>query len=121
MDVMFGFAAGVSALTLIVHVFAGGRSVARPLLDCALGDEARLTAYYCWHLTSLMIGTLSACFGWAALDPGAREVAIVATGLAGASAVWSGLLTVWKRQKVLTLPQWLLFVPIAALGIAGLV
>lgn len=36
-------------------------------------------------------------------------------------AAWSGVLVTWKRTSPWLLPQWALFLPIAAVGTAGVV
>ncbi|MBX2852463.1 MAG: hypothetical protein KTR15_12045 [Phycisphaeraceae bacterium] len=106
----------LSVLTLVIHVTAGGRAVARPLLESELGPEAKYTNYYCWHLVTIVI---AACFALPASQAAAIDLARLATVLAAAFAAWSGLLAILKRQNALTLPQWMLFLPIAVCGAAG--
>lgn len=49
-------AAAVSVMTFLGHVFIGGPQVARPLLDSDdLPTQARWLAYFCWHVTSLVV------------------------------------------------------------------
>jgi uncharacterized membrane protein len=56
----------------------------------------------------------------AAKYPGQSGLAMMMTALAVAFSVWNAILIVWKRQSWLQMPQWLLFLPIALLGIVGL-
>lgn len=120
MNVYFVLDSALALLTAVIHIFAGGKSVVRPLLSSSLENEVRLTAYYCWHMATLSIVGLAAAFAWAAATPDADELAVAATVLAGTFAIWSAILTLAQRVPVLILPQWMLFAPIAALGVAGL-
>lgn len=115
-------AAGAAAgLTTLIHIFAGGPSVARPLLAAADIDEvAKMTNYYCWHLVTITLAAMTVAFAYAALTPGEVALATMWTIIAAAFAAWSVALVVWKRQKALDLPQWTLFVVIAGLGAMGL-
>ena len=118
----FAAAAVLSFLTLCVHLFLGGRDVARPVLAAReLDPVAKYTSYYCWHLVSMVLAAMTAAYAWAAFVPHAREAAVLVTALAAGFAVWSAALAVWKRQRFTVLPQWILFAPIAILGVVGLV
>ncbi|MEM7078522.1 MAG: hypothetical protein AAF513_07840 [Pseudomonadota bacterium] len=112
-------AAALAAFTAVVHVLGGGRSAARPLLDSALADEPKYTNYYCWHMVSIIIAFMAACFALSAARLASIDLAIGATLLAVLFAAWSLLLIVWKRQPVMRLPQWILFLPIALTGALG--
>lgn len=67
-------AATLSAITFVVHVFVGGRYVARPLLDDrSLPRASKWLNYYCWHIVSLLIAAMTLAFaafalGWASAD-----------------------------------------------------
>lgn len=120
MNGWFASAAALSAVTCAIHIIPGGREIARPLL--ASGDLAQVpkyTSYYCWHMVTITLAALAAAFGWAAADPRAGEAAIVATALSLAFAVWSLALIARFKLPPLQYPQWALFLPIAALGLAG--
>lgn len=116
-------AAGAAAgITTLIHVFAGGPSVARPLLAAADIDEvAKMTNYYCWHVVTITLAAMTGAFAYAALTPGETALAALWTIVAAAFAAWSVALFVWKRQKAFDLPQWTLFALIAGLGAMGLV
>ena len=118
-DLWLYCAAGLSLLTLVAHVFGGGKSVARPLLDSDLGNEAKFTNYYCWHMVTLIIAFMGMCFFLNAQDIASTDLSIGATILAALFTLWSILLTLWKQQRVMTLPQWILFLPIAITGTLG--
>jgi len=116
-------AAGAAAgITTLIHIFAGGPSVARPLLAAADIDQvAKLTNYYCWHLVSITLAAMTVAFTYAAMAPGEIALATMWTIIAASFAAWSVALVVWKQQKAFDLPQWTLFVVIAGLGAMGLI
>ena len=121
MSTAFGLAAALSVLTWGVHTFVGGREVARPLLESSRSPGPRFTAYYCWHLVTIVLAGMAAAFAIAAWLPGERSLAIAATVLAALFAAWSIALVVGWRRPVGELPQWVLFLPIALAGAWGLV
>jgi len=110
----------LSALTALLHIFGGGVAVARPVLNSDLNDEAKYTSYYCWHMVTIIIVAMSVCFFLAGRYPELRELGVLCCILSFAFAVWSVVLIIAKKQKLLKLPQWILFFPIAIIGAAGL-
>ena len=113
-------AASISTLTLLAHIFGGGKSIAKPVLDSDLDNEPKYASYYCWHMVTIVIAFMAVCFVFTALAIASVDLAIAATVLAGLFTLWSIFLTVWKKQTVLTLPQWILFLPIAISGYLGI-
>ena len=115
-------AAGVlAALTVLIHFIAGGREIARPLLEA--GDIARIpkhTNYYCWHLVTIILAAMSAGFFYAAINPQSVGLSVTWTAVAGAFVIWSLGLGLWKGLSPLQLPQWIFFVPIVILGLIGI-
>ena len=113
-------AAATSGIWLLVHLFLGGRDVAVPLrASASLAPEVRDTAYLCWHLTSIAIGALGVAFALAALT-GTAAYAILGTGMAAAFAVLGIAMVPAIGQSFRVMPQGWLFVPVAALGVWGL-
>lgn len=115
-------AAGAAAgLTTLIHIFGGGPEVVRPLLAARdIGEVPKLVSYYCWHLVTITLTAMAFAFTYAALTPGEPMLAIMWTVIAAAFALWSILLVVWKQQKAIEMPQWILFAAIAALALPGL-
>ncbi|HER26508.1 MAG TPA: hypothetical protein ENI69_05310 [Rhodospirillales bacterium] len=111
----------VNFAIFLIHVFVGGPAIARPMLAATdLKTVAKLTNYYCWHLVSIVLFAMGLCWIWFLADPAAREVAILATGFSVAFLVWGLVLVVWKRQRHLEMPQWILFAASAAVSIGAL-
>jgi hypothetical protein len=115
--------AGVSGLiTALTHTFVGGKFVARPLL--ATSDLHRVslyTNYYCWHIVTIVLFSISAMFFYAMMRPEAVEIAWVATLYCAAFVAWSFAMIVWKRLKFREFPQWALIVPTTLFGFLGLI
>ncbi|MBS0294836.1 MAG: hypothetical protein JSR45_00905 [Proteobacteria bacterium] len=89
MDINPGYAvaAAVSLLAFGIHVFIGGRLMARPLLATDLPQQAKWLLYLCFHLVSLMVLTMTAVFAWAAVSFLGRPAAMVLTGVAFAATL----------------------------------
>ncbi len=112
-------ASGLSVVTLLAHLIGGGKSIARPVLESALEPEPKFASYYCWHMVSIIIGFMAVAFALPAASLAAIDLAWAATVLASLFTAWSIGLTIWKKQRVVTLPQWILFLPIATTGVLG--
>lgn len=116
------FAAGVvSTAVFLIHTFVGGREIAAPLLAAKdLHPVPKFTQYYCWHLVTIVLAAMAAAYGFAAIDPSARDLAAFVTFLAAAFSVFGLILAPAKGQKYKHMPQGWLFVPVTALGVIGL-
>ncbi|MFL4470251.1 hypothetical protein ACERZ8_10325 [Tateyamaria armeniaca] len=114
-------AGALAALWLLVHVFVGGRQIAQPLVAAtALDPLVRHTQYLCWHFTTVAIACMSGFLLWAAYS-GDLAYAVAGTVLAlGFFTVGVGLVLYLKDSHI-RLPQGWLFLPVALLGILGLV
>ena len=121
MNVYLLIAALCAGGVALLHVFVGGPEAARPLLAAKdLGRTAKLTNYYCWHLVSLTLAAMTGCYVVAAFRPETIELAVLATLLAVAFAIWSVGLALGKQHSLLKLPQWMLFATVAVFGVLGL-
>lgn len=116
----FFAAAGLAALWLVIHLFAGGRDTARPLLDSVeLSPVVRDTLYICWHFVTVSLALMAGLFVWAGLS-GQTAPALAATALAAAFSLVGIGLVLRQGSNHLQVPQGWLFVPVAGLGCAGL-
>jgi hypothetical protein len=117
---MFSTALALAALaafvTFLLHLIAGGRTVAAPLLRASdLPRVAKLTMYYCWHIVSLLLFLLSAALAYASLrEPQNTALLLLCLALVLGCAVWSLALAVGTRSRLWHLPQWTLFLAIGA-------
>ncbi len=113
-------AGAASGVICLIHVFAGGRHIAGPLLSARdLHDVPKYTQYYCWHLVTIVLAAMSLAFIYAAIGTGARDVAMVMGVIAAAFAVFGLIIVPVMKQSYREMPQGWLFVPVALLGIAG--
>ena len=121
MNYWFLAASAAAALTFLVHAFVGGRFVAGPLLRAeGLGGVAKFTAYYCWHLVSIVLAGMALAFLRAGLFPGGREVAAASLLFACCALIWSLAMIQRWRLSWFKFPQWALFAPVCIFGAAGL-
>ncbi len=117
--------AGVlAAITAAVHTIAGTAEIQAPLLGSALGEPLRLLLYACWHLVTVALLLSAAALLWCARMPGHVGVRPLATFV---SILWLlfGMVFVFVALAfsgpgaLLVLPQWILLLPVGALGWVG--
>ncbi len=120
MTLLLVAAAGLAGVTLLVHTIAGGRAVVAPLLrDRSLPPASRWLNYYCWHLTTLLIGFVGCGFVWlttAPLNPDRWSVLIALCVVTSSSALWSMAVARLGGFNPFRLPSTSLFLGIAACG-----
>jgi hypothetical protein len=114
----------LAAFVTVVHIFAGGKDVASPLLASALADEARLTLYAVWHMVSALLGISALVLARAALPqhqvrmaPAVRLVALL--WLASGLVFLAVAATQPGEGLFLKLPQWILLLPVGVLAWLG--
>ena len=108
------------AITLI-HIFAGGKAIAAPMVACeALHPVVRFTNYYCWHIVSICLALLTAAFVWPAWVAQAWEAGLLATVMATGFCILGIILVLAKKQRFRDMPQGWLFFPVGLLGLLGL-
>ncbi|MEM1378349.1 MAG: hypothetical protein AAGG69_13270 [Pseudomonadota bacterium] len=118
---LFWAAGALAGVWFLVHLFMGGREIAQPLLEVtAIEPTVRHTQYLCWHFTSVSIASMAGFYAAAAVS-GNAAFAIAGTVLALGFLVIGVMLVVRLGESHARLPQGWLFLPVAALGIAGLV
>ena len=121
MNYWFIAAAVMSAFTGLLHLFVGGPETVPALLAVKdLRKMSKFTTYYCWHLVSITLFGIAIAFFIAARDATETTLAVFATTGAGMFAAWSLTMIAIFRLKKWHFPQWALFLPSMALGIAGL-
>lgn len=120
MNAWLAAAAAAAFATFLVHTFVGGREIASPLLAAtSLARVPRYTAYYCWHMVTLLLAAMAAALGWTAFHANVA-LTVLMLALAIGFAVLSLALVVQFRVSPWHLPQWTFFVVIAVLTAAGL-
>lgn len=80
-----------------------------------------MTNYYYWHAITITIFVQAGCYFWAALPGENIDLAVLATILAFGFLVWNVALNLWLKPKPSAAPQWIFWVPVLMLGVAGLI
>lgn len=124
MNKLLFLASVLAAAVTIIHVWAGGKDIAEPLLASQLAEEPRLTLYAVWHMVSALLGISAVTLGRAAM-PGRGAATAPAVRLIAVLWIVSGLvfLLVAATQPgeglFLKLPQWALLIPVGVLAWLG--
>jgi len=104
----------------LLHLFAGGKIAARPLLaDEKFNDIAKYTLWYAWHIVTLALLGFGVMLLIAAFTPQLIALAMAAILLVASVFLLSLAMIIKFRLKPLHFPQWLLFLPVLGLGIVG--
>ena len=113
-------AAALSFAWFLVHLFLGGREVARPLRDSPEpAAQVRAVAWMCWHFSSLLILALALLFLASTRTEGSVLLWVATLLAAGMTLIGIHAARVFA-QPVTAMPQGWLFAPIALLGAAAL-
>ncbi|MHA7858757.1 MAG: hypothetical protein ACX94D_11785 [Henriciella sp.] len=121
MNVFFACAAGLAAFNTSLHFFAGGKTIARPLLNATeLAEDVRYIQYFCWHIASLTLAFQALLFAVAAVLPGQANLAIVGTAMATSVGLLGLAIPIACKLSYREVPQGWLFVPVTILGVIGL-
>lgn len=112
-------AAVLSAIVCAIHTFAGGRTIAAPLLKAELHPVPKYVTYYCWHIVTIVLAAIAVMFALAGLREDSLDLGWVATALVAAFCVLGLAVPPLKKQKYSQMPQGWLFLPITVLGITG--
>jgi hypothetical protein len=118
------FSAGIIGIfTAFVHVFAGQVDPVRPFLKSDLPDIPKATLLACWHIVSvtlLICGLTLTYVGWFNLDAFLNLVLGISTIFIIFSLVFVAVgWYFFGLQTFIKLPQWVLLLPIGALGLIG--
>lgn len=106
--------------TFLIHTVVGGREIARPLLAARdLARIPRLTTYYCWHMVTVLLLAMALALAWAARYANPPLVVLVLLLAVAFTALSLGLVVAY-RVSPWHLPQWALFLLVAALSAIGL-
>lgn len=114
----------LAALTASVHIFIGTPEIEVPLLRSSLPQELSLLLYVCWHLVSVTLVFSAIVFFVAARSEFQIKYQYTAKLV---SLLWISfgcvfiVIALWysDASMLLKLPQWVLFLPIGAIGLWG--
>ena len=113
-------AALLAASTAVLHVFAGGVRVVRPLLAIDTDPQIKWLSYLMWHIGTVTTLFIAAGFATAAVFPARFDYAWIAT-IGAASFVAVALFVVIKSglpaRRIPVIPMFSLVTVLGALGI----
>jgi hypothetical protein len=114
--------AGIAALLLdLVHIFLGGREIHRPMVAAHWPEPAKAIWSVVWHaVTAVMAFGGLALIGAAFLPSQALALSVLPITLFLATAGLFLFYGIARLGTVRTLPQWVAFLAISALGVVGL-
>ncbi len=119
---MLWIAAIMSFVTFIVHTFAGGPRVARPLLaDKTLPIASKWLNYYCWHITTLYTFFMAWAFIYVAFNPSKPELVVFVSILNAAFSILSALVAIKGHINPFRFPSTSLFAVVSIIGLVSLV
>lgn len=115
----------LASATAALHLVAGGRDIARPLIASALNEEVKLTMYACWHLVSvsLVMSALTLlATGIGLLDAASRPLVLFISVLWLLFGVVFLVISLGMARPsgLFRFRQWVLLIPVGVLGIWGL-
>lgn len=116
-------ASGIAMLLLkLVHIFAGGREIHRPMVAARWPEPAKAIWSVVWHITTalLLFGGLALIA--AALRPDlALALAAMPLAITASAAVLFIVYSLARLGSLRILPHWIAFSAITALGVIGLI
>ncbi|RKR04070.1 hypothetical protein [Maricaulis maris] len=122
MNILAALASLSALITFLIHTFAGGREVARPLLaDTHLPPASKWLNYYCWHITTVLLAAMTIAFAATALDPRFAAFPLLLGPLALCLSGLSAIIAMKAGIAPLRLPSTSLFALTGALGIAAII
>ena len=111
-------------ITAGVHIVAGGKEVARPLLAAPMDETVKLTMYACWHLVSVSLLLSSFALlvnGFGFLDSPPMVAFISALWLLYGIVFIVVNYCIASLPSLFRLPQWILLFPVGLLGLLGVI
>jgi hypothetical protein len=116
-------AALLAAFTAVLHAFAGTPEIEGPLLQSGLQPEVNLLLLACWHLVTAALTISAIALGLALRPTGRQSMAMVTL----VSYLWLSFGAVFVLvdliyagpHMLLRLPQWVVLLPVGALGLWG--
>ncbi len=109
-------AAGLMSVTVLIHVFMGGREVMRPLRASSLPPLVRAVMDVVWHMVTIVLIFLAAGLFWLAWHDNPAllwVVCAIQVGFAGLF-IWYGIT---QLHSLWQMPQWIIFLGIPALTV----
>lgn len=114
-------AAGLSAMTVLVHLFAGGQEVHEPILASCLSVPLKAYGSILWPAVTIVLAVNSAALLLAARTGELQRPLVFLT--VGQYAGFAGLFVFYgltRLESLMPMPQWIVFTLIAVVAIIGI-
>lgn len=116
-------AALLAAFTAALHTFGGTLEIEAPLLQSNMPIRVSLLLLACWHMVTAALTISAFALGLALRNPTAASMAavkLVSYLWLSFGAVFIGIDLIYAGPlMLLQLPQWVLLLPVGALGLWG--
>jgi hypothetical protein len=112
--------AAVALGSWVVHTFVGGPQIVPQLLASGLTDMPKYVLYFVWHIATILLLALAAGYALAAAYSPLWPLAVAATVVNAAIAALILTVAITRRVPFRDMPQWTLFLLVAALGAAAI-
>ncbi|MEP0643314.1 hypothetical protein [Parasphingorhabdus sp.] len=116
----FWAAALICYLTVLIHIFAGGRVFVRPFMAVEMEPNLKWMAYYSWHIATIVIAVVALGYTTAAIWSERLAYAIISTGIAFSLIALATGVSVKAKLPLRTFPIIPLFGLVVLLGLAGI-
>lgn len=114
-------AAGLSFVTLLIHLFSGGPEVHDPILESDLSVLLKAYGSVLWHAVTVVLAVNSMALLIAARGRALQKPLVLLTaGQYFGFAVLFGIYGLTRLGTLLPMPQWIIFCLIAAVALMGL-
>jgi len=112
--------AAVALASWAIHTFVGGRQIVSPLLESNLPPMPKYVLYFVWHIATIVLLAFAAGYALAAISAPLWPLAVAATLLNAAIGLLILAVAATRRMAFRDMPQWTLFLLVAALGSAAI-
>ena len=114
-------AAGLSSVTLLIHLFGGGSEVHQPILASDLSVLLKAYGSILWHAVTVVLAVNSMALLIAVRDRALQKPLVcLIVGQYFGFAVLFGIYGLSRLGTLLPMPQWIIFCLIGAVALIGL-
>jgi len=119
MNLIILLAASLMSVTVLIHVFIGGREVMRPLRASSLPPLVRAVSDVVWHGVTVVLICLAAGLFWLTWHDNPALMWMICAIQVGFAAlfIWYGAT---QLRSLWPMPQWVIFLGVPALTIWGM-
>jgi len=107
--------------TMFLHIIGGGREVHVPVLESELSTGLKAILSIIWHAITAILAINGAALLWAAASPELQKPLVLLVSFQYLAFAILFIFYGWIRLgTLLPMPQWIIFIALAGLALAGL-